>query len=478
MKTNAMQYVSTRGGMTPANFSDILLEGLAPDGGLVVPETIPAVTQQIIESWRELTYPELATEVIGLYWTDIPREDLAGLCHAAYGEQFNAAEIVPLTPIDQMAALVDLSQGPTLAFKDMAMQFLGEALPYVLQQRDQTLNILGATSGDTGSAAEYAFRSKPNIGVFMLSPKGRMSRFQRAQMYTLTDDNVHNIVIDGVFDDAQNLVKELNGDLDFKAKHSLGTVNSINLGRLIAQSVYYFWAWLRVTNGIPADQRENFPVSFAVPSGNFGNIFSGQLARQMGLPIDTLVLATNENNVLDEFFRSGKYEPRSAANTLATSSPSMDISKASNLERFIYLVLDQDQQQLAEAWRQLDTTGTLDLSDHQPRFLAEFGMVSGTSTHEDRIATIRAVYEKSDVVIDPHTADGVTVARGYQKPHQPMLVLETAKPEKFGDIVQEALGFEPELLPEYAKLLELEQHTVDIGVDATALREYIALHHI
>jgi len=473
-----MQYVSTRGGMEPANFSDVLLEGLAPDGGLVVPATIPTVTAETIESWRELSYAELATEVIGLYWTDIPREDLAGLCQDAYGAQFSSDLVVPLTPIDQMAALVDLSQGPTLAFKDMAMQFLGEALPYVLKQRDQTLNILGATSGDTGSAAEYAFRSKPNIGVFMLSPKGRMSKFQRAQMYTLTDDNVHNIVIDGVFDDAQNLVKELNGDLEFKAANSLGTVNSINLGRLIAQSVYYFWAWLRVTNGIPADQRAEFGVSFAVPSGNFGNVFSGQLARQMGLPIDTLVLATNENNVLDEFFRSGKYEPRSAANTLATSSPSMDISKASNLERFIYLVLDQDQTQLAKAWQQLDTTGTLDLSEHQPRFQQEFGMVSGTSTHEDRVTTIRAVYEKSQVVIDPHTADGVTVARGYQKPNQPMLVLETAKPEKFGDIVNEALGFEPELLPEFAKLLELEQHTVDMDVDATALRDYIALHHV
>ncbi|NWN88029.1 MAG: threonine synthase [Micrococcaceae bacterium] len=473
-----MQYVSTRGGMEPSNFSDVLLEGLAPDGGLVVPEAIPSVEPETIESWRDLSYAELATEVIGLYWTDIPREDLAELCRAAYGEQFKADMVVPLTPIDQMTALVDLSQGPTLAFKDMAMQFLGEALPYVLKQRGETLNILGATSGDTGSAAEYAFRSKPNIGVFMLSPKGRMSRFQRAQMYTLTDHNVHNIVVEGVFDDAQQLVKDLNGDLEFKAANSLGTVNSINLGRLIAQSVYYFWAWLRVTTGIPAEQRADFGVSFAVPSGNFGNIFSGQLARQMGLPIDTLVLATNENNVLDEFFRSGKYEPRSADNTLATSSPSMDISKASNLERFIYLVLGQDQTKLADAWQQLDATDTLDLSEHQPRFQQEFGMVSGTSTHEDRVSTIRAVYEKAQAVIDPHTADGVTVARGFQKAEQPMLVLETAKPEKFGDIVNEALGFEPELLPEFARLLELEQHTIDMGVDAEALREYIALHHV
>src|SRR5699024_8334031 len=220
-KTNAMQYVSTRGGMNPSNFSDVLLEGLAPDGGLVVPQTIPTVAPETLESWRELSYAELATEVIALYWTDIPREDLAELCHAAYGTQFNAEMIVPLTPIDQMSALVDLSQGPTLAFKDMAMQFLGEALPYVLQKRGQTLNILGATSGDTGSAAEYAFRSKPNIGVFMLSTQDSNTRMQRAQMYTLTDDNVHNVVIEGVFDDAQNLVKELNSDLEFKAANSL-----------------------------------------------------------------------------------------------------------------------------------------------------------------------------------------------------------------------------------------------------------------
>lgn len=473
-----MQYVSTRGGMEPASFSDVLLEGLAPDGGLVVPVEIPSITTEMLESWRELTYPQLAAKVIGLFWTDIPREDLEAMTARAYGKQFIDDQVVPLTPIDQMMALVDLSCGPTLAFKDMAMQFLGEAIPYVLAQRGATLNILGATSGDTGSAAEYAFRSKDRIGVFMLSPKGRMSAFQRAQMYSLTDENIHNIVIDGVFDDGQNLVKELNGDLTFKKAHNLGTVNSINLGRLIAQSVYYVWAWLRVTTGIPEEDRAGFKASFAVPSGNFGNIFSGQLARTMGVPIDTLVLATNENNVLDEFFRTGVYTPRTAENTLVTSSPSMDISKASNLERFLYLLLDSDPIKLAAAYEALDATGTLDLSEYQPRFAAKFGMVSGHSTHADRLATIRATQEKSGVLIDPHTADGVHVARGFQKPGVPMLVLETAKPEKFSETVVEATGAEPELSEEMAAMLTLEQHTVDMPVSGAELREYIQAHAV
>lgn len=472
-----MRYISTRGHMEPASFSDVLLEGLAPDGGLVVPEKLPRIDFATLESWRELTYPELATAVIGLFWTDIDRDELAQLCARAYGDQFSD-EVVPLTPIDQMMALVDLSTGPTLAFKDMAMQFLGEAIPYVLQQRGATLNILGATSGDTGSAAEYAFRSKPNIGVFMLSPAGRMSAFQRAQMYSLTDANIHNIVVDGVFDDCQNLVKALNGDIEFKAANTLGTVNSINLGRLIAQSVYYVWSWLRVTTGLAEAQRVGFKVDFAVPSGNFGNIFSGQIARMMGVPIGKLVLATNENNVLDEFFRTGVYTPRSAADTLATSSPSMDISKASNLERFIYLLLDSDPEKLAEAYRMLDETGTLDLSEHQSRFLAEFGMISGTSTHQDRLTSIRATKEKSGVLIDPHTADGVTVARGHLDPGVPMLVLETAKPQKFAETVLEATGAEPELDDELRHLLDLEQHTVPMADDAVALRAYISEHAV
>nr|WP_225752446.1 threonine synthase [Pseudoclavibacter sp. Marseille-Q3772] len=471
-----MQYVSTRGGMAPASFSDILLEGLAPDGGLVVPQEIPQIGPAQLEAWRELGYAELAAAVIGLFWDDIDPDELRDLCARAYGDQF-AAE-VPLTPIDERTALVGLSEGPTLAFKDMAMQFLGEAIPYVLAKRGRTLNILGATSGDTGSAAEYAFRSKPGIAVFMLSPQGRMSEFQRAQMYSLPDENIHNIAVDGVFDDCQQLVKELNGDLDFKAANSLGTVNSINLGRVIAQSVYYVWTWLRATDAVAESDRGRVKVSFSVPSGNFGNIFSGLLAKQMGLPVFLLVLATNENNVLDEFFRTGVYTPRSRENTLATSSPSMDISKASNLERFVYLLLGSDPEALRRAWAELDATGSLDLSEFRKRFTSEFGFVSGRSTHEDRLASIRATYEKSGIVIDPHTADGVTVARGWQEPGVPMLVLETAKPQKFAETVREALGFEAEVSAELADLLARPQRTVDMAADAGELRAYIEQHAV
>jgi threonine synthase len=315
-----MKYRSTRGGMAPQAFSDILLEGLAPDGGLAVPESVPTVSAETLESWRDLSYAELATEVLSLFIDDISRADLARLTHAAYSaEVFGSEAIVPLKPLGGGVSLLGLSEGPTLAFKDMAMQFLGQVFEYVLARRGATLNILGATSGDTGSAAEYALRGKRGVSVFMLSPHGRMSDFQRAQMYTLQDANIHNIAVHGVFDECQDIVKALAGDLDFKSRHHIGAVNSINWARIAAQIVYYFWGWLRATSG-PGQE-----VSFAVPSGNFGNILAGHFARQMGLPVRRLVLATNENNVLEEFFRTGVYRPRSAAQTHATSSPSMDI---------------------------------------------------------------------------------------------------------------------------------------------------------
>lgn len=469
-----MDFVSTRGGMEPATFSDILLEGLAPDGGLVVPVEVPSVPRETLESWRGLAYPALAAKAIGLLWDDeeMGGEELEALCERAYGRQFSEG-VVPLREIDEQITLVGLSEGPTLAFKDMAMQFLGEAIPHVLQKRGQTLNILGATSGDTGSAAEYAFRSQPNVAVFMLSPQGRMSDFQRAQMYSLTDANIHNIAIEGVFDDCQNLVKELNGDLGFKAANTLGTVNSINLGRIAAQVAYYFWAWLRASDALDEAGRADFEATFSVPSGNFGNIFSGHLAREMGLPIRRLLLATNENNVLEEFFRTGTYAPRNRENTVATSSPSMDISKASNLERFVHRVLGSDGEALRGAWEKLDATGSLDLSAEAPRFAEEFGIVSGKSTHADRLAAIRWAHEVSGEIIDPHTADGVTVARALAEPGERILVLETAKPQKFADTVVEALGFEAPVDGELADLLSRPQRTVDMPDDSAQLREYI-----
>ena len=469
-----MRYISTRGGMQPQPFSETLLEGLAPDGGLAVPETLPQVESETLERWRALTYPQLAAEVLGLFATDLSREELARMTDAAYADFPDA--VVPLRSIGGGITLVGLSEGPTLAFKDMAMQFLGQVLEDVLEKKDRVLNIVGATSGDTGSAAEHALRGKDRVSVFMLSPQGRMSSFQRAQMYSLDDANVHNIAVEGVFDDCQNLVKKLSGDLDFKHAHHLGAVNSINLGRIAAQVVYYFWAWLRITDAVEPEFRTGFEVSFTVPSGNFGNILSGFFAKNMGVPIRRLVLAANENNVLDEFFRTGVYRPRSAADTHATSSPSMDISKASNLERFIFDLVGRSPERVVAAWADLDRQGFFDFSAEQPRFESEFGIVSGTSTHGDRLKTIRSVYEASGDIIDPHTADGVKVARSYVEQDVPMLVLETAKPQKFSETITEAIGVDLEFSPELRRMLDAPQHVTEMGDDEQALRAFIEQH--
>ena len=457
-----MKYRSTRGGMTPQPFSDILLEGLAPDGGLALPEQLPQVSAKTLESWRSLSYPELAAQVLGLFIDDIPTADLARLTAAAYTpEQFGSVDIVPVKPLDHGVSLLGLSQGPTLAFKDMAMQFLGQVFEYVLEKRG---------TSDTGSAAEYALRGKKGVAVFMLSPHGRMSDFQRAQMYSLQDDNIHNLAVTGVFDQCQDIVKALSSDLDFKARYRLGAVNSINWARIAAQVVYYFWGWLRVTTG--PDQ----PVSFAVPSGNFGNILSGHLAREMGLPIRRLVLATNENNVLEEFFRTGVYRPRSAAQTHATSSPSMDISRASNFERFVFDLVGQDGARVAALWKELGENGYFDLSSLKPELEARYGFVSGVSTHANRLATIKALHESTGVLIDPHTADGVQVARDFVEPGIPMLVLETALPAKFSETIQEAIG-QPAPAPEHLRdLAALPQKVEIMDCSVEVIRKYIQDH--
>ena len=466
-----MKYVSTRGGMTPQPFSDILLEGLAPDGGLAVPESLPQVTAQTLEHWRTLAYPDLAFEVLSLFATDIAPDDLRRLTHAAYrAESFGSEAIVPLKPLDGGLTLLGLSEGPTLAFKDMAMQFLGQVFEHVLTQRDATLNILGATSGDTGSAAEYALRGKKGVSVFMLSPHGRMSAFQRAQMYSLQDDNIHNLAVEGVFDECQDIVKALAGDLAFKSGFRIGAVNSINWARIAAQVVYYFHGWLRATTG------SGQQVSFAVPSGNFGNILSGHIARSMGLPIRKLVLATNENNVLEEFFRTGVYRPRPAAQTYATSSPSMDISRASNFERFVFDLVGRDPAKVASLWADLSRDGFFDLSPHLDALSERFGFASGVSTHADRLQTIQSVFAATGQVIDPHTADGVKVARAHVEPGVPMLVLETALPAKFSETIVQALG-RPAPVPEgLADLEKLPQKVTVLPCDPAAVRHYIETH--
>ena len=466
-----MRYVSTRGGAEPRPFCDILLEGLAPDGGLYLPESYPRVDAATLATWRRVLaeegYAALACRVLALFIDDIPTDDLAALCTRTYTTAtYDAPGIVSMTPLAGGLVLEGLSHGPTLAFKDMAMQLLGALFEDELGRRGTELNVLGATSGDTGSAAEYALRGRAGIRVFMLSPKGRMSAFQRAQMYTLDDDNIHNIVIDGVFDDCQDLVKAISADADFKTSAHIGSVNSINWARLVAQVVYYVAGWLRATD---ADEQE---VSFAVPTGNFGNICAGHIARQMGVPIRHLVLATNENHVLEEFFRTGAYRPRGAKETLKTSSPSMDISKASNFERFVFDLLDRDAARVAE----LFSGSGFDLSGDPafPLAASRYGFVAGRSTHADRLATIQHVYEGDGVLIDPHTADAVTVARDHVEEGVPMVVLETARPIKFADTITEAIGHPPEVPAAYAHLADLPQHTVELPPDVAALKAYLA----
>ncbi|MDO5682255.1 MAG: threonine synthase [Propionibacteriaceae bacterium] len=409
-----MRYVSTRD-PNPVGlpFCDILLAGLAPDGGLYLPESYPQISAETLTDWRELLttrgYAALAAEVLSLYVDDIPAEDLAGICARAYtAEKFGTDDIVGVTDIGDGLLLGHLSNGPTAAFKDMAMQLLGELFEYELERRDQTLTILGATSGDTGSAAEYAMLGKPRVRVFMLTPAGRMSPFQQAQMFSLDDPRIVNIAVEGVFDDCQDLVKAVNGDLGFKAEHRIGAVNSINWARLVAQVIYYVALYLHATDS--NDQT----VTFTVPSGNFGNICAGHIAREMGVPIDTLVLATNENDVLAEFFATGVYRVRGTAETHETSSPSMDISKASNFERFIFDLIGRDAGELRKLFaEELAAHGRFDLSG-LPAYQSlreRFGFVAGSSTHADRVATIAAEHQATGITIDPHTADGVKVAR-------------------------------------------------------------------
>lgn len=464
-----MEYISTRGDATPKKFCEILLEGLAPDGGLYMPVKYPQVAG-LLSAWRGLSYPELAFEICSLYIDDIPAKDLKGLIDRAYTpENFGTDDIVPVTELGEGLFLAHLSNGPTYAFKDMAMQLLGNLFEYELQRRGQVLNILGATSGDTGSAAEYAMRGKKGVNVFMLSPHERMSSFQQAQMYSLQDKNIHNLAIRGVFDDCQDIVKAVSNDLAFKKKYHIGTVNSINWARMLAQVVYYFYSYFRVTEG------NEEQVSFAVPSGNFGNICAAHVARMMGLPIYRLVLATNENNVLEEFFNTGTYRVRSSKETFETSSPSMDISKASNFERFIYDLTGRDSARVKQLFgTDVPEKGGFAIKDTEFEILRDqYGFVAGHSTHEDRLDTITQTYKEEGVLIDPHTADAVKVACDFLDEGIPTVVMETAQPCKFAVTIEEALGFEPPIPEKVADLLELPRRFEVLPVDVQAVRDYI-----
>ncbi len=481
-----MRYQSTRGHPASPGFSDILLGGLAPDGGLYLPEHYPQVSDQELNAWRTLSYAALASEVLKKFATDIPTADIDALtaktytarvyCNGRSGD--DATQITPLRTLEQSAdrqlILQSLSNGPTLAFKDMAMQLLGNLFEYILRKQAGELNILGATSGDTGSAAEYAMRGKQGIRVFMLSPHQKMSAFQSAQMFSLQDPNIFNIAVEGVFDDCQDMVKAVSNDLVFKEKQKIGTVNSINWARVVAQVIYYFRGYLSATTH---NQQQ---VSFTVPSGNFGNICAGHIARMMGLPIRQLIVATNENDVLHEFFQTGVYRVRKSAETLHTSSPSMDISKASNFERFIFDLVGRDSARVAALFKKVETQGGFDLSGRagsegdEFAKVGEFGFSSGKSTHQDRLKTIRDVDARYHLTIDTHTADGVKVAREQIEPGIPMIVLETALPAKFNETIREALGHDAERPAGFENIESLPQRFDVMAPDVEQIKRYIS----
>ena len=472
-----MRYISTRGQSPSQSFCDILLGGLAPDGGLYLPETYPEVSRAELDAWRRLSYADLAFAVLSKFITDIPAADLKAICDKTYTAAVychvrpgdSAADVTPIHWLEPgKLALQELSNGPTLAFKDMAMQLLGNLFEYVLAKRGEEINILGATSGDTGSAAEYAMRGKKGVKVFMLSPDGKMSAFQRAQMYSLQDENIYNIAVRGMFDDAQDIVKAVSNDAAFKARYKIGAVNSINWARVAAQIVYYFKGYFGATEN--NDQQ----VAFCVPSGNFGNICAGHIARMMGLPIGKLILATNENNVLDEFFRTGVYRPRKTAETFVTSSPSMDISKASNFERFVFDLVGRDPAVVRQFWAQVDGGEAFDLRA-TPYFakLAQYGFVSGSSSHADRLATIRSCWQTYGVMIDTHTADGLKVAQEHRPTGMPTVVLETALPAKFAETIREALNQDPEVPADLQGLEKLPQRVEVIDPDVGVVKAFI-----
>ena len=469
-----MNYVSTRGRMSAAAqalpFRAILLEGLAADGGLAVPDRYPRFTSDELEALRGKDYCGLAFAVLSRFIDDIPPATLRDIIDATYDvATFGDDRITPLSTLESGLHVLHVSNGPTLAFKDIALQLLGRLFENVLATDGGTLNIVGATSGDTGSAAEQAMLGKRGVAVFMLSPHGRMSPFQTAQMYSIDDASIHNLAIEAPFDACQDLVKTIASDAVFKREHRIGAVNSINWARVAAQVVYYFSGYFAAT------ARAGEEVQFAVPSGNFGNVLAGHVARQLGLPIARLIVATNENDVLHEFFRTGRYRPRTSAQTHATSSPSMDISKASNFERYVFDIVGRDPRRLEALWQALARTGEFDLSrtPYWPEVQAS-AFVSGRSTHADRVATIRDVDARYGVVVDPHTADGIKVGRELRDRELPLICIETALPAKFAATIREALGRDPERPLRFEGLESRPQRFVRLPDDVSRVRAYIA----
>ncbi len=458
-----MRYLSTRGGIEPISFKETVLMGLAEDGGLILPEEIPIPDEEKLSFWRHLSYPELAFEVLGLFADDIPAETLRTLIERAYAS-FTHPEICPVVKKNGVFIL-ELFHGPTLAFKDVALQLLGHLFEYLLTERGLRMNIVGATSGDTGSAAIYGVRGRRNINIFILFPHGRVSPVQALQMTTVPDENVFCLAIEGTFDDCQAIVKALFADLEFKRRYALGAVNSINWARVLAQVVYYIWAYFRVSESTGASQ-----VRFSVPTGNFGDIFAGYVARRMlGSRIERLVLATNENDILTRFVRRGDY---SLGRVTPTISPSMDIQVASNFERYLYYLYGENPALVREAMERFREEGRLSFSEEEVARVQE-DFLSVSVNQQETIETIRSFYEETGYVLDPHTAVGVRAGLYFQN-ELPMICLATAHPAKFPEAVSQAIGREPERPPALQDLEKMPRREVILPAEVEVVRRFVA----
>lgn len=455
-----MLYHSTRGGDRNLPFKKTVLTGLARDGGLILPDSIPNVTDKL-EQWTKLGYPELAFEIFRLFATDIPDDALRAIVEKSYST-FRTKEVTPVVQVGDLNIL-ELFHGPTLAFKDLALQFLGNLFEYVLEEEGGKLNIVAATSGDTGSAAIHGVRSRKNVSIFVLHPHGRVSPVQALQMTSVLDDNVRNLAVDGTFDDCQAIVKTLFSDLPFRDKHSLGAVNSINWARVMAQIVYYFYGAFRV-----AERTDKKEVNFVVPTGNFGDVFAGYLAAKMGLPIRRLVLATNENDILDRCFKTGLYTRGDVA---ATLSPSMDIQIASNFERWLYYYLGEDPAKVTKAMVEFKETGAIRINDGA---LTDPWLSSGRGDTEATLNAIRETWEKHNYLLDPHTAVGVSVAKRLPDDDVPTICLSTAHPAKFGSAIEKAIGKDIATHPMIEALKGAETRVDRLPADAKAVADYVA----
>ncbi|GFE60619.1 threonine synthase [Geobacter sp. AOG2] len=456
-----MRYLSTRGGIQPITFKDAVMMGLATDGGLLLPESYPTITPEQLDAWRQLSYPELAFEIISRFADDIPPVDLKTLINRSY-TTFAHPEVTPVVRQNGVYIL-ELFHGVTLAFKDVALQFLGNLFEYILSERGQHLNIVGATSGDTGSAAIHGVRGKKGINIFIMHPHGKTSPVQALQMTTVTDANVHNIAIRGTFDDCQDMVKALFNNLEFKEKYALGAVNSINWARVLAQVVYYVYAWLRVTEAGAA------PVSFSVPTGNFGDIFAGYVAKRMGLPIEKLLLATNENNILTRFINQGDY---SLAGVVSTVSPSMDIQVASNFERYLFHLFGENPARVRAAFTELKDMGRISFgNDEMAQVRRDFCSMSVDQAQT--LDTIGSFYRETGYLLDPHTAVGVRAALEQLPDNALRVCLATAHPAKFGEAVEKAIGAPPPVPPAVAALEGMPTRCKVMDADLAAVREFI-----